>query len=548
MRIIQTSWACNKKNLFEFSFGWLAPEYHIMSWALSCLQLKFFYQDVVLYTDSVAAKLLIDTLQLPYTNVVCSLDSLNRSHTELWALPKVHTYSKQNVPFLHIDGDVYIWKTFDDELLSGNLIAQNKEAATRYYEDKIQHLEKHLTYFPKEIIEDRKAGNPVYAYNAGIFGGSDIEFFKSYTHKAFEFVNNNNNCLSNINVADFNIFFEQYLFYCMIKQQNKKVNVLINDVIGDNEYKGFGDFTEVPHNKQYLHLLGVYKKHKGTCMQLADRLRQDYPEYYYRIISLFKRAELPLFKDYYYFLNKVEEQDLLCRYDRLKKKYIGNVFPIEQEQGQTNTGMNLSMFSSVKNTIIEHGALQNIPLSNKHHLLLKDMQEFEQSLSTIILNKFNHISTEYLYARDITHTKYFQSLFTDKPNSNQEMIIKDVIVEIIQSCFDWSKVGQDKKADEAIISYQLSEDPATVYTAIIPECDVTGYSLINIDELDILLLDTLKQPLSIAQLMNAIKHAFDEDDLKNSSAEFELLITGRIKYALMHKMIKCVMKPTFLNE
>lgn len=548
MNIVQTFWSCNKKNLFNTNFGWLSPEYNIISWALSCLQLKHFYKNVTLYADSVATKLLIDSLELPYTNVVCNLDDLNEYHAGLWALPKIYTYSKQDAPFLHIDGDVYIWKAFENKLLAGDLIAQNQEAGTEYYENKIQHLEKYLTYLPKEITEDRKACNPIHAYNAGIFGGGDIEFFKSYTHKAFEFVNNNINSLSKINVTDFNIFFEQYLFYCMVKKQNKKVNVLFDQIIGDNEYTGFGDFNEVPHNKQYLHLLGVYKKNKDACLQLANRLRQDYPEYYYRIISLFKKGKLPLFKDYYYSVNKVNQEDLLCRSNYLKKAYRSNGIPITDINNKGNLEKHTDRYTAIKIAIINYGALQNMQHSNEYNLLLNDIQQFEKYLSAFIKNKLTHFSNEYLYARDVTCTKYFQTLFDNKPECSKELIVKDDIVEIINSCFDWSKFDQSKMNCEAIIKYQLSQEPATVYTAIIPECDLTGYSLINIDELDILLLDTLKKPLSINQLMDELKPAFDDEDLNNSVTEFELLITGRIKYALQHKMIKCIVTQKLLDE
>ena len=51
MRIVQSIWTANQSDLLNNSFGWLAPEYHLMGWALSCLQLKQFYPKVVLYAD-----------------------------------------------------------------------------------------------------------------------------------------------------------------------------------------------------------------------------------------------------------------------------------------------------------------------------------------------------------------------------------------------------------------------------------------------------------------------------------------------------------------
>ncbi|RZL57794.1 MAG: hypothetical protein EOO93_17310 [Pedobacter sp.] len=150
--------------------GWVAPEYNLMSWALSCLQLKKYYKNIALYCDTETKKLLIDELGLPYTEVHCELDKLNCYHQELWAIPKIYCYSIQEKPFLHVDGDVFIWKAFDDRLLSRPLIAQNLESATHHYNGIMFELEQNLNFFPEEIKVERKAKNPILAYNAGIFG------------------------------------------------------------------------------------------------------------------------------------------------------------------------------------------------------------------------------------------------------------------------------------------------------------------------------------------------------------------------------------------
>ena len=213
-----------------------------------------------MYCDNSSKKILIDILQLPYDNVICNLDKLNTYHSQLWALPKIYAYSQQKSPFLHVDGDVFVWQKFDENLLTSNLIAQNVEAATIYYDTIMKSLESSLIYFPNEIIVERKQRNPILAYNAGIFGGKDINFFREYTKKAFEFVDKNNMNLSKIDVTNFNIFFEQYLFYCLAKSKKKIVNVLIPEIIGDNQYKAFGDFSRVPYEKKYLHLIETYIK------------------------------------------------------------------------------------------------------------------------------------------------------------------------------------------------------------------------------------------------------------------------------------------------
>lgn len=105
MRIVQTFWTAGKDPLRE-SFGWLHPEYNLMSWALSCLSLRSHYDEVALYTDSVGKQLLIDKLKLPYTEVNVVFDDF-KCLPQHWALSKIKTYSLQTGPFLHVDGDVY---------------------------------------------------------------------------------------------------------------------------------------------------------------------------------------------------------------------------------------------------------------------------------------------------------------------------------------------------------------------------------------------------------------------------------------------------------
>ena len=56
MNIIQSSWACNQPDLLTSNSGWLAPEYNLMSWTLSCLQLKQYYPNVILYCEGLRRK------------------------------------------------------------------------------------------------------------------------------------------------------------------------------------------------------------------------------------------------------------------------------------------------------------------------------------------------------------------------------------------------------------------------------------------------------------------------------------------------------------
>jgi len=98
MNLIQTLYIHAGKDPFRDSFGWVAPEFHLMGWALSCLQLNKLYGNISLFANSPAANLLIDTLQLPYSRVNLSHDKFDPIHLDLWTLTKVYTHSLQEQP------------------------------------------------------------------------------------------------------------------------------------------------------------------------------------------------------------------------------------------------------------------------------------------------------------------------------------------------------------------------------------------------------------------------------------------------------------------
>lgn len=304
MKIIQSFWSQNLENPLNDNYGWLSEAHNWLSWILSANQLAKFYE-VELYTDQKGYEILINQLQLPYHKVHVVLDELNHYHKSLWAMPKIKTYSLQNEPFLHVDGDVFIWKAFSDELLSGDFISQNLEITTEYYEEMWNDIYPNLVYVPAEM-QDYISNKNNYAYNMGIIGGGNYEFFKKYAAASSDFVDQNTSVWNSINGFNFNIFFEQVLFYNMIKKSSDKVNCLFSDTPNDNNYIGFGDFDKVPNQKTYLHLLGTYKKSVRVCSNLETYVIKEYPQYFERLRKLFPFH----FSHYDMFFDKAKNVDL----------------------------------------------------------------------------------------------------------------------------------------------------------------------------------------------------------------------------------------------
>lgn len=68
MKIIQSFWTGNVSDTSK-TYGWLSSKYHYLGWILSVNQLKKFYTQVELVTDSYGYDILIEKMNLPYSKV-----------------------------------------------------------------------------------------------------------------------------------------------------------------------------------------------------------------------------------------------------------------------------------------------------------------------------------------------------------------------------------------------------------------------------------------------------------------------------------------------
>lgn len=287
MRITQTFWTANQ-SLLNNSFGWISPQAHLMSWALSCLSLRKNYDDVVLYTDSEGYRVFIELMKLPYTDVVVQYDDLHCPQLH-WAYPKMLTYSLQKEPFIHVDGDLYIPNRLNANIENAGLIAQNVENGTKYYKSMMGDILQRQVVVP-DFLHKELDRDSIRAYNAGVLGGNDVDFIQEYCRSAFQIIEANHlndEGNSRIHVNN-NLLYEQVLFFALADKYKKKVATVIEREIPDNGYyyQDFCDFYKYDQLPM-LHILGGYKRNPRICNLLERTLLNKYPEYYKRIVELF---------------------------------------------------------------------------------------------------------------------------------------------------------------------------------------------------------------------------------------------------------------------
>lgn len=290
MRIVQTFWSAGR-NPLEYSFGWLRPEYNLMSWALSCLCLRKYYDEVALYTDEQGKHLLIDLLHLPYTevNVVYNETLCLPQH---WAYAKIKTYSLQTKPFLHIDGDIFLTKPIQEDVINAPLVAQNREIGTMYYKWMMDRILQEPAIKLPLYIENGLKEDSISSYNMGIFGGSDLKFIGEFCKEAFDFMERNrmnDNTCRQANI-DSNVFFEQVIFGVMSDFFKKEVASVVGRAICDEGYtrQEFCNFGRFEENK-LLHLLGGHKRNKNITCSFERFMLIHYPNLTKEILGLVNR-------------------------------------------------------------------------------------------------------------------------------------------------------------------------------------------------------------------------------------------------------------------
>lgn len=521
MNFIHSLYIHQSKKVLVDTFGWRRAEYHLMSWALSCLQMRNIYGNITLCANSEGAKLLIDTLKLPYAEVNTSLDNLKLPDINLWALPKLYTYSLQEDSFLHIDGDVFLFDKLPEKLLQADLIAQNMEIATEYYTSTQRELMEHFSFFPACVKNDFASGIPINAVNAGILGGNDTEFIRRYTCAAFEYINRNIHNLKNINVDRFNVFFEQHLFYSMAVEERKSVNYLFDNLIEDKGYLYLGNFHEVPFKRTYLHLIGHLKRDEITCIQMAAKLRELYPDYYYRIISIFQKHNIPIFTSFY----KNRDIGINEDYSKLSETCINTYKNYQSSSNDTHLSSMMDILKPIFFTYIINESMKN------------DFETFSESLSSS-LKKCTTFSDSYFYGRDLSAVKWFRQIFENNSDYLKTKVIRTNGAYIIESRYDWS--GLFNKHYRRGIPYyeELNIEEGLFSNLIIYELFGSGFMMYDIDDIEKMIFDLLADPLSIEEIIHSLKFYFDDDVIEKHFNEYQNLIIESIKYLILYKAIQ----------
>jgi len=157
--------------------GKLDKDYFMAYLSTSVRYAKLFFDKVILFTDTEGLQFFSDNTTpilspAVFDKVEVILDNINFP-PNFWAIGKIYAFQYAAVvyqqPFIHFDYDSFITDNVVHILENQPLIAQHKETED-FYAD-----------YSKYGLKPNK-----YAYNTGIFGGSDVRTIADYCAGALE--------------------------------------------------------------------------------------------------------------------------------------------------------------------------------------------------------------------------------------------------------------------------------------------------------------------------------------------------------------------------
>lgn len=235
------------------------------------------FKEVIMVSDDWGVEM-FQKIGLPVTSYSNKLNEMKGVSSFFWAYGKLLAYNDQEVPFVHLDNDVFLWDPLPERILKADLCFQSHEffelEGYKYYE-MLRPVFDEAPVKPK-VIEDNVITD--YAYNCGICGGHLLDFFKEWitcsAHYIFAPENQRLFFDKYLDIAIHqNLFHEQYFAASLVKKYGLREMV---EVISP-------DVTDIPKVLAYTHLWGTTKRDYGMMRRVNLRLNVEDRELHGRV-------------------------------------------------------------------------------------------------------------------------------------------------------------------------------------------------------------------------------------------------------------------------
>ena len=219
----------------------------IMMFIYSMLWSAKWFDKVELNTDNYGHNIFkfFETDKIRIKNTLNNFENLD---TYLfWAYPKIYSLTLQDEPFIHLDGDIFIFRRLKDIIFEGDFAFQNLEKTyyERTYSGLVNFCDVFFNHKPKEWNPKLNG-----AINCGLMYFKDPSLAKLFHNNCYKYfidldyfllekIKKELKQIINIRYITYPLLFEQYYLNCFVNSfKDKKVNYLLSDNQIEREEKG----------------------------------------------------------------------------------------------------------------------------------------------------------------------------------------------------------------------------------------------------------------------------------------------------------------------
>jgi hypothetical protein len=195
MKPIMSFWS--KPYIEGFHNKWINEQSWNLSWILSVECLTKIYGKPHLYTDDAGAEFLTKTLRLDFASINTCLNDLKDKDARFFSLGRAYALGIQNEPFVHVDYDAFLQESIPPELFNNGVMFQKElfinldplsireQGSPLHRPDLIKSIAL-PDWWANHIVENRFR-----AYQLGVVGGSNLEYFQKYSQIILDIASSN---------------------------------------------------------------------------------------------------------------------------------------------------------------------------------------------------------------------------------------------------------------------------------------------------------------------------------------------------------------------
>jgi hypothetical protein len=270
---------------------WREPRHHLMAWGLSLKLARQHFVETLLVTDAAGKAMLVDELGLEFDQVSTELDRLRDADPGWWALGKLVAYSLQDRPFVHLDTDVFLWKSLPPALTVAPVFAQCPEHHSLQNAwcgpQPIESLfDRHKLQLPVEWEWASSRNTTSFREeNCGIVGANRVDFIRHFAQVGIRMVTDPAHQALWADLPEkfgFNMLIEQFLLAACVDYHRLNPESPFRGVNIRYLFPSWEDAFN-PHaaaHAGYTHLLGDAKNHPDVMARLENRVSMLDPAFH----------------------------------------------------------------------------------------------------------------------------------------------------------------------------------------------------------------------------------------------------------------------------